>query len=49
MTASELPAKWGADSRDDGVVCRVEEGRAAAAHPKPKTLNPKTHSNKFVK
>ena len=30
MTASEPPAKWGADSRgDDDVVCRVEEGRAA--------------------
>ena len=28
MTASEPPAKWGADSRgDDDVVCRVEEGR----------------------
>ena len=33
MTASEPPAKWGADSRvDDDVVCRVEEGRATAAH-----------------
>ena len=32
MTASEPPAKWVADSRgDDNVVCRVEEGRAAAA------------------
>ena len=32
MTASEPPAKWGADSRvDDDVMCRVEEGRAAAA------------------
>ena len=32
MTASEPPAKWGADIRgDDYVVCRVEEGRAAAA------------------
>ena len=32
MTASEPPAKWGADIRgDDDVVCRVEEGRAAAA------------------
>ena len=32
MTASEPLAKWGADSRvDDDVVCRVEEGRAAAA------------------
>ena len=32
MTASEPPAKWGADSRvDDDVVCKVEEGRAAAA------------------
>ena len=32
MTASEPPAKWGGDSRvDDDVVCRVEEGRAAAA------------------
>ena len=31
MTASEPPAKWGADSRvADDVVCRVEEGRAAA-------------------
>ena len=30
MTASEPPAKWGADSRvDDDVVCRVEEGRDA--------------------
>ena len=32
MTASEPPAKWGADScGDDDMVCRVEEGRAAAA------------------
>ena len=32
MTASEPPAKWGADIRgDDDVVCRVEEGRPAAA------------------
>ena len=32
MTASEPPAKLGADSRgDDDVVCRVEVGRAAAA------------------
>ena len=32
MTASEPPAKWGADSRgDDDVVCRGKEGRAAAA------------------
>ena len=31
MTASELPAKWGADRGVDDVVCRVEEGRAAAA------------------
>ena len=32
MTASEPPAKWGADIRGvDDVVCRVEEGRAAAA------------------
>ena len=32
MTASEPPAKWGADIRgDDDVVCRVEEGKAAAA------------------
>ena len=32
MTASEPPAKWGADSRGvDDVVCRVEEGRAVAA------------------
>ena len=31
MTASELPAKWGADRGVDDVVCRVEEGRTAAA------------------
>ena len=32
MTASEPPAKWGANSRgDDNVVCRVGKGRAAAA------------------
>ena len=32
MTASEPPAKWGADiCGDDDVVCRVEEGRATAA------------------
>ena len=32
MTASEPPAKWGADSRvDDDMVCRVEEGGASAA------------------
>ena len=32
MTAREPPAKWGANSRvdDDDMVCRVEEGRAAA-------------------
>ena len=33
MTASEPPAKWGADSGGvDEVMCRVDEGRAAAAH-----------------
>ena len=34
MTASEPPTKWDADIRGDDdvhVVCRVEEGRAAAA------------------
>ena len=34
MTASEPPAKWYADIRGDDdvhVVCRVEEGRVAAA------------------